>query len=138
LKRVVELSAKHPIKDGKFDLAPVAAALGSANTKVFAMTAAASSAGKMMNVRMFVDNPASAKEALSEAQIKATENEALSFKVVNRQGALAQVTAALGPANTGITAMTAAASSAGRMLDVYMLVENPAIAVDALETKVIF
>jgi len=137
MNRVVQLSAKQPISDGRFDLAPIAAALSDANTKVLALTAAASSAGRMMNVQIFVENSARANEALNSAQIRTSESEALSLKVVNRQGALTQLTAGLGTANTGIIAMTAAASSAGRMLNVLMLVENPARAIDALETKII-
>jgi len=138
VNRVVQqLSARQPISEGRFDLAPIAAALSDAGTKVLAMTAAASSAGMMMNVRIFVENPAAANEALNAAQIRTSESEALSLRLPNRQGALTQLTAGLGPANSKIEAMTVAASSAGRMLNVLMLVDNPARAIDALETKLI-
>lgn len=137
MKRIVELSAKHPMEDGVFDLAPVASALGKAGKNILALTAAASSEGRMMNIRIFVENPAAASDALNSARIETSQTEALSFKVVNQEGALTQVTAALGPANTSIQAMTAAASSAGRMLNVFMLVSNPARAMDAFEAKIV-
>jgi len=137
MKKVIELTARHAIADGKFDLSPVTAALGKANTKVLAMTAAASSAGMMMNIRILVENPTSAVRALQAAKISFAQNEALSFKLGNRTNALTQVTATLGAANTRILAMTAAASSAGLRLNVLAQVENPARAIDALERGIL-
>jgi hypothetical protein len=138
MNKVVELLAKQPIHDGKFDLSPVAAALGKANTRILGLTAAASSAGRMLNVRIFVENPAGALDALATLNITTKRTEALSFKVANREHALTQVTAGLGPANAKILAMTAAASSAGKMLNVLMQVSNPASAIEALGAKVVF
>jgi len=139
MKKVVELSIRHPLNGRApgVDLGPISAALGPSNAKVVAMTAAASSAGRMMNIRMLVENPASAIKSLQAAKISVVEKEALTFKVGNRPNALLQVTAALGQANTKIVAMTAAASSAGKMMNISMLVENPASAMDALRAPAV-
>ena len=133
MKKVVELAIRHALKDRSIDFAPISAALSHSNAKVLGITAAASSAGKMMNIRLLVENPAAAVTSLKAAKIDVVKKEALSFKVGNRPNGLVQVTAALGQANTKIVAMTAAASSAGRMLNISMLVENPASAMDALK-----
>jgi len=108
MKKVTELTVRRPLDGGAAALGGVAAALGGANLNILALTAGASSAGRIMNIRILVENPARGAQALKAAKIRVAQNEALSLTLENRPGALAEVADKLGQAGVKIKAIYAA------------------------------
>ena len=132
MEKVTELTTRRLLEDGAAALGQVTAALGQANVKILAMTAGATSGGRIMNMRMLVEDPARGTEALESARISVFPNEALSL-TLDRPNAFTEVTDKLAGARVRIDA--AYFSAAGDSSLAVLSVSNVGAAQDALQSS---
>ncbi|HEV8309837.1 MAG TPA: amino acid-binding protein [Methylomirabilota bacterium] len=111
-------------------LAQVASALSQAGVNITGLCAAEAAGGRG-KLRLLVDNPARATEALRAAKLRVGQEEALTLTLENRPGALADVAQKLGRARVNIKCAYATTSGPGPAL-VVLSVSNVAKAEAAL------
>jgi hypothetical protein len=111
-------------------LAQVASALAQAGVNITAICAGEAAGGRG-KIRLLVDNPARATEALQAAKLRVGQEEALVLTLDNRPGALAEVAQKLGRARVNVKCAYATTSGSGPA-QVVLSVSNPAKAEAAL------
>lgn len=111
-------------------LAQLAGALARAGVNITAVCAAEASGGRG-KIRLLVDNPQRAMEALKAAKFRPGQEEAVTLTLENRPGALAEVADKLGRAKVNIKCAYATTQGGGPAL-VVLAVANAAKAQAAL------
>ncbi len=111
-------------------LAQIAGTLARAGVNITAVCAAEGSGGRG-KIRLLVDNPQRAVEALRAAKFRPGQEEAVTLTLDNRPGALAEVAEKLGRARVNVKCAYATTQGAGPAL-VVLSVANAAKAQAAL------
>ena len=111
-------------------LAQVGSTLARAGVNITAICAGEAAGGRG-KIRLLVDNPASAIEALKGAKLRVSEEEALSLTLDNRPGALAEVAEKLARARVNVKCAYATTGGSGPA-QVVLTVSNLAKAQAAL------
>ncbi len=111
-------------------LAQVASTLAQAGVNITAICAGEATGGRG-KIRLLVDNPARATEALKAAKLRVGEEEALTVTLDNRPGSLAEVAERLGRARVNVKCAYATTQGGGPAL-VVLSVSNAAKAQAAL------
>lgn len=111
-------------------LAQIASTLSRAGVNITAVCAGEGTGGRG-KIRLLVDDPARAVEALKAAKFRPGQEEALALTLDNRPGALAEVAAKLGRARINIKCAYATTHGGGPAL-VVLAVSNAAKAQAAL------
>src|SRR5262245_55401671 len=111
-------------------LADIGSALAQAGVNITAVCAGEASGGRG-KVRLLVDNPARATEALKAAKLRVAQEDALSLTLDNRPGALAEVARKLARAKVNVKCAYATTSGSGPA-QVVLTVSNVAKAEAAL------
>jgi len=128
MPRITQLVLSLESKPGV--LAQVGRALAGAGVNITAMCAGEATGGRG-KIRLVVDNPGRAAEALKAAKLRVSQEEALSVSLDNRPGTLADVAAKLARARVNVKCAYATTAGAGPT-QVVLTVSNVAKAEAAL------
>ena len=129
MPKVTQLTLRLGSKPGV--LAQIASTLARAGVNITAICAAEATSGRG-KIRLLVDNPARATEALKAARFRPGQEEALALTLDNRPGALAEVAGKLARARVNIKCAYATTSGSGPAL-VILSMTNVARAHQVLE-----
>ena len=120
MPKVTQLTLRLVSKPGI--LAQIASTLAQAGVNITALCAAEATGGRG-TIRLLVDDPARAGEALKGAKFRVRDEAALGLMLENRPGALAEVTAKLARARVNIKCAYATTAGSGAAL-VVLVVSN--------------